>query len=285
LDKFDAAAFKKAGFPSWVRGRFSQIAEHEASHVAFLTSALGSEAVPACTYKLLVVLTAMSRDSSPYLPTLSSPYTDPKGFTALSMAIEGTGTSAYLGAAQYITNKAYLTAAGSILSTEARHDAWVASAVQKGAGWNLPYDTPLGFSGVYSIASQFITSCPPGYPSLPVKPLPALTLSSPTPAVGSQVTVSFTASAKFSPMYASQLIFQAMSLICSPSYLAYYTGLNTYFEEISGGKASVPVSLANTGAVYAAVVSNNTKTPSDGTMLSGLAILDFPFDSSLTQLT
>jgi hypothetical protein len=60
LDKFDAAAFKKAGFPSWVRGRFSQIAEHEASHVAFLTSALGSEAVPACTYKLLVVLTDVS---------------------------------------------------------------------------------------------------------------------------------------------------------------------------------------------------------------------------------
>jgi hypothetical protein len=219
------------------------------------------------------------------LPIPSSPYTDPKSFAALSMAIEGTGTSAYLGAAQYITNKAYLTAAGSILTTEARHDAWVASAVQKGAGWNVPYDTPLSFSGVYSIASQFITSCPPGYPSLPVKPLPALTLSSPTPAVGSQVDISFNNSANVSPIYVSPLTFKATSLICSRSYLAYYTGLNTYLEEISGGKTSIPVSLANTGAVYAAVVSNNTKTPSDGTMLSALAILDFPFDSSLTQLT
>jgi rubrerythrin len=54
LSKFDDKAFKKAGFPSWVRGRFAQIAEQEASHVAFLTTALGADAVPACSYKLLV---------------------------------------------------------------------------------------------------------------------------------------------------------------------------------------------------------------------------------------
>jgi hypothetical protein len=37
LAKYDAKAFADAGFPSWVRDRFSQIAGHEASHVAFLT--------------------------------------------------------------------------------------------------------------------------------------------------------------------------------------------------------------------------------------------------------
>jgi hypothetical protein len=39
----------------------------------------------------------------------------------------------------------------------------------------------------------------------------------------------------------------------------------------------VPTNLTNSGQVYAAVVSNNTGTPSDSQTLSGLAILTFPF--------
>lgn len=89
LNKFDAAAFTAAGFPTWVRERFSQIAEHEAAHVALLSGALGSAAVQPCTYKF--------------------PYTDPKSFTALSAILENVGVSAYLGAAASIMDKTYLT--------------------------------------------------------------------------------------------------------------------------------------------------------------------------------
>ena len=46
------ADFAKAGFQSFTRGRFTQIAAHEASHVQFLSSALGDAATKPCTYNL-----------------------------------------------------------------------------------------------------------------------------------------------------------------------------------------------------------------------------------------
>jgi hypothetical protein len=67
------------------------------------------------------------------------------------------------------------------------------------------------------------------------------------------------------------------------TYLAFYSGLNVLFSEISNGQAMVPANLTNAGTVYAAVVSNNTGTPSDSQTLSGLAILSFPFNAEATQ--
>ena len=54
LAKYSEEDFEKAGFPSWVRGRFSQISSHEAEHVTFLSSALGADATKPCEYGLLV---------------------------------------------------------------------------------------------------------------------------------------------------------------------------------------------------------------------------------------
>jgi len=68
------------------------------------------------------------------------------------MIIEGVGTSAYLGAARFIVNKDILTAAGSILTTEARHAAWISDAVRKESPWSGPFDVPLGFNQVFSLA-------------------------------------------------------------------------------------------------------------------------------------
>jgi hypothetical protein len=40
--------------PDWVRGRLSQVASHEQSHVDLLSGALGNDAVQPCNYKLYV---------------------------------------------------------------------------------------------------------------------------------------------------------------------------------------------------------------------------------------
>ncbi|KZS87906.1 hypothetical protein SISNIDRAFT_418906 [Sistotremastrum niveocremeum HHB9708] len=236
LDQFDAAAFEKDGYAPWVRGRFEQIAQHEATHVSFLSSALGDAATKACTYKF--------------------PVTDPKSFVALSQILEGVGVTAYLGAAQFLTAD-LVPVAGSILTTEARHAAWVGSAVSQGTPWSGAFDTPQTLDEVYSLASSFITGCPSSNPALPVKAFPALTVGPAAPAAGSSVTLTFDGAA-------------------DGQFLALMTGLTPKFVPISSGKATLPAGLQ--GTVYA-VVSKNGTAVSDEDTVAGPAILSFPFDS------
>ena len=54
LDKYSAQDFEDAGFPDWVRGRVSEIAMHEQTHVNLLSAALGNSSVAACEYSLYV---------------------------------------------------------------------------------------------------------------------------------------------------------------------------------------------------------------------------------------
>jgi len=238
LSKFDAAAFASAGFGALVRERFEEILTHEQSHVAFLTEALGSQATQACTY--------------------SFPYTDPKSFAALSMVLEGVGLSAYLGAAQFITSKTVLTAAGSILATEARHASWVASAVDQVSPWSGSFDVPLDFDQVSSLASTFITSCPSTNPMLPFKEFPTLSVTPAAPVAGTSVTLAFTG-------------------VTPPSdglYLALFSGLSTTFVEITNNfQITLPTNL--TGTVYG-VISTSGTTVSDDTTVAGPVIFQFP---------
>lgn len=100
-------------------------------------------------------------------------YKDVKTFLATASILEGVGVSAYLGAAADIMSKAYLTAAGSILTVEARHSSYIRAGLKQ-APFAQPFDTPLSINEVYSLASQFITECPSTNPKLPVKAFPKL---------------------------------------------------------------------------------------------------------------
>ena len=162
LAKYDAKAFTDAGLPAFARGRFAQVAAHEATHVAALSAAIGVNATKPCNYSYVRVLALFSSCLTRF--AFRFPYTDPKSFAALSSVLESVGVSAYLGAASLITEPAYVTVAGSILTTESRHQAWgmsplslpyalvaniyallsVSSAVNKVQPWSGAFDTPLG---------------------------------------------------------------------------------------------------------------------------------------------
>ncbi|KAF7979492.1 hypothetical protein HWV62_42336 [Athelia sp. TMB] len=242
LAKYSESDFTAAGLPKYARGRFEEVAAHEAAHVAFLTKALGKDATAACTYDF--------------------PYTSPASFAALSQTLEGVGVSAYAGAAQYISSKAYLTAAATVLSTEARHASWVASAVNKVAGWSGPFDVALGLDSVYSLAAQFITSCPSSNPALPVKAFPKLAFPA-TAAPGSKVTLTFDV---------------PKGTKAADLYAAFYTGTGTEYAPISSSKqVTIPSDLR--GTVYA-VVTTSKNASADANTVAGVAVLEFEFDSN-----
>jgi len=159
LAKFSEQDFIKAGVNPEFYQNLKEISSDEKTHVSFLSGALtaaGVTPVAPCTYN----------------------FGDDTVATFLQVAniLEGVGVSAYLGAAQYITNKAYLTAAGSILTVEARHSAYLRdNQIKRQSPFPSPFDVPLDFDEVYSLAAQFITACPASNPALPVKAFPAVT--------------------------------------------------------------------------------------------------------------
>jgi hypothetical protein len=115
--------------------------------------------------------------------------TTPRQFIQLASIVEGLGVSAYLGAVPAITNKTYLTVAGSILVTEAIHGAAHRNAVGEIPMANV-FSTPLSLNAVYTIASAFIKSCPSTSAALPIIAYPSLTLVSGLPtAVGAVIDV------------------------------------------------------------------------------------------------
>lgn len=80
-----------------------------------------------------------------------------------------------LGAAAFISDPQYLTVAGSILTVEARHSSYL-RASQKQSPFPQPFENPLDFDEVYTLAAAFIVSCPPSNAPLPVKAFPSLAL-------------------------------------------------------------------------------------------------------------
>ena len=83
---------------------------HEAAHVKFLEGALGSKAIKKPTFDFKGTTEDMAK------------------FQATAIVLEDTGVSAYNGQGPNLTKKT-LAAAGSVVSVEARHAAWIRDIV------------------------------------------------------------------------------------------------------------------------------------------------------------
>ncbi|CAO3566078.1 unnamed protein product [Mortierella alpina] len=141
LAKFDRNAFVAAGFHHDARDRFVDIGKHESTHVTTLSTTitkLGRTPVAPCKYKF--------------------PLDDIKTFIAVGRALENTGVSAYLGAAAALKGD-LLTATASITTVEARHSSFLNELIGR-SGAPYAFDTPLSAKEVFTIASNFIESCP-----------------------------------------------------------------------------------------------------------------------------
>jgi len=228
---------------------------HESTHVATLSDALGQDAVAPCEYSLWV-----TPSFSPMLRwRRSSPYTDVKSFVGLATLIENVGVSAYSGAAQYITNAEYTTVAAVILTTEARHQAWQNSAVSGLNPWGSAFDTPLGLDMVYTMASQFITSCPSSNAALPVKAFPTLAVGAGNPGDN----VAFTFNDNHSGV----------------NYAIFYEGLGSTAVQLdSNDMATIPSGLQGIGYVLISTASSAANVTNDN-IIAGPAMFDFPFSA------
>ncbi|CDO75992.1 hypothetical protein BN946_scf184922.g5 [Trametes cinnabarina] len=239
LDQFADTDFADAGYPAWVRNRIEQIADHEAAHVADLTETLGADAPAPCTYTF--------------------PLTDVDSFIDLAQRVTTTASSAGIGTVGFVNGTGLAIYAASIAASESRHAGWLTSAVEKRQPWNSAWETPLAPSEVWSLLSTFVSDCPATNPTLPFQLYPALTVYPAYPTADGTVFVSLT-----------------LKAAAQQFYLAWLDGLLVQYSPIADGQATVPEGL--TGTAYAVVVSS-PEPPSRDNIASGLAIVQFPFDS------
>ena len=145
-----AAAKPAAGLPNlyanWNAINFSQIRTDETKHVQFLLGALGAMARPVPTFQNLL------------MPDVFT-------FARTSFVLENTGVGAYLGAAPIINSKAYLAAAGSILTIEARHSGYLGTLLDQTPDlFQLSFDNPAPLSSLLANAMPFIANLNGGPP-------------------------------------------------------------------------------------------------------------------------
>jgi len=144
IAKFKDADFTAAGFPSSQIPveQFQSILADEQTHSSVLQSALksfGEAPITGCQFNF------------------DSALTDVATMAATARVVENVGVSAYLGGAVLLTDPVLLTAAGSILTVEARHQTILNVLSSSGTAIPAAFDYAFTPSEVLALAAPFVT--------------------------------------------------------------------------------------------------------------------------------
>ncbi|KAK5715994.1 hypothetical protein LTR15_009819 [Elasticomyces elasticus] len=248
LANFSQSAFEDAGFDATFYQNIQAISAHETGHVQFLTAALqgaGSKPTEECTYAFGV--------------------TSVLQFVATASILEGVGTSAYLGAAAQIANKGTLTAAGSILTIEARHSSYLRASLAQ-SPFPQPYDNPLTPDEVHTLAHGFIVSCPADNPTFPVKAFPGLAVTTTGKIVSGQLLSVQTVGYALAADSTTASLYAAFITVTGPVWALLTPGGD-------GKNFQVTVPAGVNGQSYL-LLTNCNETVTDNTVVAGPVIVE-----------
>ncbi|KAF2472050.1 uncharacterized protein BDR25DRAFT_342080 [Lindgomyces ingoldianus] len=231
--KFPMSDFQALGLSDTNIKSLQQVAQTEATHVSTLLSVIsgaGTQPVQPCQYNFA--------------------FTDAKAMVATARVLEAVGVSAYLGAAPLINSSDILSAAASIATVESRHQSFI--RVASGAE-PVPaaFDTALGPRAVFTLAAQFIQSCPEGS-NLNIQPFPAIALQNPEKATVGQ-----------------NLALADASQPAGAQFCAFVAPGGNQFEPLTNGNCVVPQNLS--GEVY--MMLTKSKSVADAEVLAGPSVI------------
>lgn len=233
--KFSMADFTALGLTETQIKSLMGVGQTEATHVSTLISAIaatGSKPVEACQYNFDAALTSA------------------QSMVQTARVLEAVGVSAYLGAAPLVKSPDVLSAAASIVTVEARHQAFI--RVASGAE-PVPaaFDTALGPKAVFTLAAQFIKSCPEGS-NLNIQAFPSIALQNPELAtVGQNLKLADPAQP------------------AGAQFCAFVAPGGTQFTPLSSGNCMVPQNLA--GEVY--MMITKSQSTADAEVLAGPSVI------------
>jgi len=232
--KFPDSDFAALGLAPDQISALKTVAATEATHVTTLMSAIsgaGTQPVQACQYNF--------------------GFTTAANMVSTARVLEAVGISAYLGAAPLVQMKPILTAAAQIVTVEARHQTFIRTA-SKAVPVPNAFDTPLGPRAVFTLASQFIQSCPQGS-NLNIQAFPAIALAG----GGTGITAG------------QSLVLADPSQPAGAGFCAFINQGMSMFAPLTQGNCVVPQNMS--GEVYMMVT--RTQSIADADVLAGPSVI------------